>query len=353
MSTKSTRAILTAATLGMIALPGGASADRTGGVEVFLDSAIAVDVFDQVVTLPLFSIPDCSDPARSLFYVVFESSDRDDAEIRGVNFSPKLANALGTSAVQPVDTGPTGACLHGTVDFTPEHIVVPGPTDFPPAAAAPGSTGNAAYSPLVTFEGRIVLNAPQVANETGLHDKVISIDFLAGRVTLRMTQGIYHGKDILYVSTDASDPGAAAVEEATFAPNLNAAPGIATRDPRVSARSAIIPIVNGATGVDNPERQGLSSAILGEGDPLNITEIHPRNRGEIVMYSPLWDVHPAVWTDEAIAGGYRVRLNHHEDVIDAIEDGLIVSGGAGPENPDLAGLRAAGFVVNCPVVTLQ
>ena len=111
--------------------------------------------------------------------------------------------------------------------------------------------------------------------------------------------------------------------------------------------------MNGQTGPNNIERQGLNSALLGDGDPLNVTEIHPRNRGQIPEYSPLWDVHPAVWTQDAIDAGLRERLDHHEDIVDAVEEGLIVSGGAGPANPALGGLRAAGFIVNCPVVTLR
>jgi hypothetical protein len=111
-------------------------------------------------------------------------------------------------------------------------------------------------------------------------------------------------------------------------------------------------VVPGPTGVLNPQRQGLQSAVLGEGSPLNVTEIHPRDRGEIPTYSPIWDVHPAVWSDAAIAAGERRRVDHHEDVIDLVNEGKLVSGGQGPSNFDLGGLRAADFVVNCPVMIL-
>ena len=148
----------------------------------------------------------------------------------------------------------------------------------------------------------------------------------------------------------------AALEASTFAPNMNAAPGLGSNDADTSARAAIIPFVNGQTGAENPERQGLNSALLGDGPPLNVTEEHPNNRGNIPLYSPLWDVHPAAWTDAAIEAGERRRLDHHEDIIDAIEDGLIVSpipAGEGTPNPNLAGLKAAGFIVNCPIMAIS
>ena len=86
-------------------------------------------------------------------------------------------------------------------------------------------------------------------------------------------------------------------------------------DPSKSAREAIIPIVNGPRGVDNPQRQGLQSAVAGEGDPLNIIREEPECSDPTVpancsalQYSPLWDVTPVAWTQAAIDAGLRVRL---------------------------------------------
>ena len=42
-----------------------------------------------------------------------------------------------------------------------------------------------------------------------------------------------------------------------------------------SACAAITPVVNGPRGHDNPQRQGLHSALLGEGGPLNIAQKQP------------------------------------------------------------------------------
>lgn len=337
--------------LGMPALlaSGAAPAYADGGVKLLVESAIAYDAAAGTITLPLFQ---GRQAGQDVWYIVLDSSDRDDARARGVNWSPKLANAIAGGVVQTVAQGGAGVEFAGSVDFTPMREVVAGPTGFPPEKADPGSRADEHYSPLMTTGNGVVLNAPHVANASGLHDRVVSIDYAARRVTLELTAGLYHGKGILYISTEASDAAVAALEAATFTPLLNAAPGLASGDPLSSSRAAIIPIVNGPTGLLNPQRQGLQSAVLGEGSPLNVTEIHPRNRGEIPTYSPLWDVHPAVWTDAAIAAGERRRIDHHEDVIDLFVAGKLVSGGEGPPNPDLGGLQAADFLVNCPVLIL-
>lgn len=52
--------------------------------------------------------------------------------------------------------------------------------------------------------------------------------------------------------------------------------------------------------VVNPQRQGLNSALKGEGSPLNVL-------GGILHVatdcSPIWDFNLGVWTDAAIAEG--------------------------------------------------
>jgi hypothetical protein len=90
-----------------------------------------------------------------------------------------------------------------------------------------------------------------------------------------MTEGRYLDRQVLYISTDASDTVVAALENATYAPNLAAAPQAGSDDPSRSAREAMIPIVNGLRGVDNPQRQRLQSAVAGQGDPLNVIREEP------------------------------------------------------------------------------
>ncbi len=225
---------------------------------------------------------------------------------------------------------------------------MPGPDAFPPAEIQAGAVGDPDYSPLATSDGRTVINATQVANASGLHDSIVTngIDFAKKQVTLNTLNGFYEGKRVQYLHQDASVELVAALEGSTWAPNLDAAPGLASFDRDTSARAAIIPIVNGPRGADNPQRQGLQSAVAGEGDPLNITQVVPGDKD----YTPIWDVTPAVWTQEAIGRGERIRLTDHDTVADLFEDGLLASGGGGPANYSLGGLAALPGISNCPVV---
>jgi len=226
----------------------------------------------------------------------------------------------------------------------------------PPTHAGPA--GDRGYSPLFSFDGKVVYNGPQIANRTGLHGKVLSIDVRRHRVALRLTSEFYLGHNVHYLSTDASVTQIAALENAIYAPNLGTAPQAGSDDPSLSAREAIIPIVNGPRGVNNPQRQGLQSAVAGEGDPLNIIREEPECSDLAVpancsalQYSPLWDVHPVAWTQAAIDAGQRTRLTSHQDVESLFNQGLLVNAAPdGPSNadPEIRGLRAAGVVVDCP-----
>ena len=97
-----------------------------GGLKVFLDSTIELDEAAGTITLPLFRGTHEGD---DVFYIITESSDRDDAEALGVNWAPKLA--IGTAAVQEVEVLDGVVEFEGTVDFSPERVVVPGPEGFP------------------------------------------------------------------------------------------------------------------------------------------------------------------------------------------------------------------------------
>lgn len=334
---------LLALTLSVVFVGGGLSKPAAADTKIFLPSAIKLDQKAKTVTLPLFR---GSHNGDTVWYIVTESSNRDDAERRGVIWAPKLTNALGTAAVQRVRRDNGVVNFSGTVDFAPTRVVVPGPTGFPPNRAAPGAVGDSVYSPLITTGNGIVLNASQVMNSSGRHDSITNIDVNAKRVTLSMFAGFYNGKDILYLHQEGSTALLAALEGSTFAPNLNAAPGIGSNDKDTSARSAIIPVVNGPRGRNNPERQGLQSALLGQGDPLNVTQETPGSN----RYSPVWDVHLVEWTNAAIAAGEREQLTSESEIANAVQKGFVLRGGPGPANEKLGGLRAAGFISNCPVV---
>jgi hypothetical protein len=236
---------------------------------------------------------------------------------------------------------------------------VPGPNGFPPAAFAPGAQGDSKYSPLVQIvaaadgdgslpKSGLVLNAPQVANETGLSGSVVDINYAHKTVTLNMLGGWVDGQFNLYLHTDSSSELVAALEHSTYAPNLNAAPGIASDEPP-SSRAAIIPVVNGIRGDDNPMRQGLNSALFGEGDPFNVPQEQP---SDPVHYTPIWDVTPVMWTDAAIAAGLRVQLHSQDAVRTQAQAGNIVSALPGTPNAGLGGINAIGAISNCPTIAV-
>ncbi|MFY9268849.1 MAG: hypothetical protein WAO55_03770 [Candidatus Manganitrophaceae bacterium] len=302
---------------------------------LFLKSGTENAHFSEV-TLPLF---EGRKGSRTIWYVITESSNERDAIRRGVNFSPKLANAKGTPAVQKVTL--IGGLIEflATVNFGPTHSVIPGATGFPPLEAIPGSRGEAGYTPLIELPDGTVLNAPQLANETGQHDKIVSIDFARRRVTLKQSEGRYAHKPVHYVSFDATDEGVAALEGSTYAPALAAAPGLG-RDNITSSRSPIAPIANGQTGATNPDRQGLNSALSGDGDPLNVLQVIPLSAG----YSPLWDAFLSFWTPSAVAEGLNFIRGDFYQIARLANDGLITGPGGGTWG-------AIGVVINCPVVS--
>src|SRR6266568_6630448 len=64
-------------------------------------AAIALDTINQTITLPLYR--GTGPRGERVFFILTESSDFGQAVKLGINWSPKLVNALGTSAVQRVD----------------------------------------------------------------------------------------------------------------------------------------------------------------------------------------------------------------------------------------------------------
>jgi hypothetical protein len=124
-------------------------------------------------------------------------------------------------------------------------------------------------------------------------------------------------------------------------------PGLGSDAPS-SGRSAIIPVVNGARGKHNPNRQGLQSAVLGQGAPLNITQSFPNSPN----YSPMWDVTPVVWTAKAIKAGRRRELTSSTAVAAGAKAGELTSLGTGPANASLGGIKALGGISNCTTVAI-
>ena len=350
---RSLRKLGLASTVALVAFaPAGSRAAASGSssFNTFATSFTNLDTVKEEVTLPLFT---GTHNGSTVYYVVTDDSNRDDARARGVNWSPKLANALGTASVQKARVVNGVVDFPGTVDFSPTRVVIPGPAgnEFAGGTYSPGAVGDANYSPLITTGKGIVLDATQVANASGIHDSVVSLDIAHRTVRMKTFFGFWNGHRTVYLHQDATSPVVAAAEGSVFAPNLDTAPGLGSNDVATSARSAIIPIVNGAVGVNNPQRQGLNSALRGEGDPGNINQDIPgQGNGR---YSPVWDIHAAVWTDAAIASGQREVLSSGSDLRGAFAKGLVVSAGNGPANPSLDGFKALGAISNCPLIALD
>jgi hypothetical protein len=315
-----------------------------------------VDVNASTVTLPLYKGQLVT--GETVWYVITDTTDKENAEALGLNWSPKLTySALGARVA---NLGPNNTLIfeNGTVDFSPERQVMPGnESAFPPSQANPGSIGDNDYSPLVLVKnaGGHIYNAPIVAfnvEETKLaafcqgtpdysvvHDKVVNICPQQGTVTLSLTAGFSFARPVLYISLDSSAPLAAALEGATLAPKLGTIT-VGHDDSAFSAVERIFITANGPTGVDNPQRQGLNSAVMGEGSPLNVFGGIPTIATD---YSPLWDANLGEWTQQAIDNGYRSRVTEEFQILGLVQDGWITGPGG-------ASYGSVGIIINCPIV---
>ncbi|CAN5332152.1 hypothetical protein BH18GEM1_BH18GEM1_20220 [soil metagenome] len=251
----------------------------------------------------------------------------------------------------------------GTVDFSPERMIVPGdpPNAFPPKQAQPGSVGDEDYSPLVRIvnAGGHIYNAPIIAFDVDaeqisfpngnpdkrlVHDKVVRIDPAKNVVTLKMVAGFSFARPVMYLSFEASDPMAAVLEEATFAPALKNI-RVGADDGAFSAVERLFVLANGPTGAENPQRQGLSSAItdVGPKGPLSPLNVFGGIPTIALDYSPLWDLNLGEWTPQAIQRGYRSRLLEEFQILGFVQAGWVT----GPMGKPFG---STGIIVNCPVV---
>jgi hypothetical protein len=317
------------------------------------------------ITLPLYK-GKVRERNQTVWYVLTDTTDRDNAAALGLNFSAKLfyaavsSRAVRTATLQKDNTLLFDA---GTVDFSPEHVVTAGPSSrpFPPLEAKAGSVGDASYSPLVriTNAGGHIYNAPIIAmgdnvqdfadatgkpNRRFVHDKVVSIHIsrdsaFASTVTLGLTTGFSFAKPVLYLSTEASNETTAALEGATLTEGLQDI-RVGNDDSAFSAIERLFLIVNGPTGCDNPQRQGLFSALTDGRGPLNVLGGIPTVATD---YSPLWDVNAGEWTQQAIDRGWRSRVIDEFQILALVEAGAITGPGG-------TKWGSSGAVVNCPIV---
>ena len=315
-------------------------------------------------TLPLYHGHDKD--GTDVWFILTDTTDQDNADALGLNFSAKLGYANVGNAVRDAWLRRNGSLVFetGAVDFSPRRMLVPGdgPNAFPPKVARPGSVGDATYTPyvqVVDAPGTPIYNAPVIAygvtadelrfcqgdaDHSVVHDRVVKICPKApsngqGTVTLDTTQIFSFAKPSTYISTEASDPMVATLDSGTFAPAIGDLP-VGRDDSAFSPIERLFVTANGPTGVRNPQRQGLNSAVLGEGDPLHVIGGIPTVSND---YSPAWDLNLGFWTEQAIARGYRARIIDEFQYLDLVAGGHITGENGAP-------FGSTGIVVNCPII---
>jgi hypothetical protein len=361
--------------------------------KIILESTVQVNFNHFSVTLPLH---EGNFNGKRAWYILTEASDEGAASDLNLNFAPKLANiGIGcATCVQDVtQTVPAGnkfgeaiTNFEGVPNFSPTRVLEAGPTGFPPAAAKPGGMGDANYSPFIRFKGSTtVYNAPIVAvgdgpwdvvRHSNTADRVLKINpakragpgrYFAPSVELLMIRGFDSGKPILYISTESNDPVTATLERATFVPLLGKTPFMGGDDFLGSVRERIFTFVNGQTGRNNPEAQGLAHLILDGhaaedaslgntdliralqvgGDALNIQGDFPTlsDPHRKFAYSPLWEANIGQWTDKAVRLGLNKRQTDEFKLLNlvATRPDLIT----GPFGKPYG---STNVLINCPVI---
>ncbi|GAB3644240.1 DUF7482 domain-containing protein [Spirosoma arcticum] len=326
---------------------------------VFFPSALAINFNapQPTVTLPFYKgIGPSGNPT---YYIITEAANFYVAKLLGVNFAPKLVFGRDTEGAQNVTLENGMIKFKGDVDFSPERIVKPGPDPmtFPPSVAQPGAVGDAQYSPLVVMPSGSVLSVSIIANGTGTHDHLMSIDYEKYTVVMELLDGFHAGANFFYhLVTESSDKGAATIERGIYAPRLANLPEFGRSFPTdESALLGFAPLANGETGNSSPNRQGLNSTILdgNQADPINVFPLGPDNKKQYGNnYSPMWDAHIYMWTPQAIQAGKRTRVKSIEQLTQLVKDGLVtnIPDNTGQPNGYVAGLKPTRVIINCAII---
>lgn len=321
-----------------------ASATPLPRANIVLPSVVSVDPQAGIVTLPLHR---GTAHGRTVWYIVTDSSDATDAKRRGAIFAPLLAgvgDGCGACVRGATESG-DGIAFPGAPDFSDKRVYGPSTTGFPPAAAAPGAHGGTGYTPFLRI-GKAVVNAPIVATGDGpfdvrthsnTQDRVVAIDANTRTVTLALAKGFFAGKRIVYLSTEASDPGAATIERATFVPALHAKNGIVPIDVVANGTHQGLGFValHGNLAVD---ATAGNAATLGSA--MNVLSTFPAGP-TAPAYSPLWNVEVIAWKPSAPAAQRGTVLKSPADIAGVA---------AATSGPDGKPVGPVGFVVNCPVI---
>jgi len=326
---------------------------------VYMKSALALDFtpYKANVTLPLYR--GLSPKGASVYYIITEASDFNVAKKLGINYAPKMKKAIGSAGVQTVTLNKGLITFKGNVDFSPQYQVEPGsPKPFPPKVAKPGAIADAQWSSIVVLPSKVVLNVQAMHNASGSHDRLLALDLKQRTVTLSILDGFQGGKQYFYhLVTDVSAEVPSVLEKGVFAPRLAKLPAIGkskASDP--SALLGFSPVLNGISDVSTGQHQGFVASLVNGGiDPINVFPISPSNddRSAANNYSPLWDAHVSMWTDEAVKSNKVRRITSFEDLKGLVAAGLVTSAFINPEgpgNPWLFGLRPTQAIINCPVI---
>ncbi len=342
-----------------------------------MTSVKQVDLDRNIARVPLFK---GTYNGSTVWYVRMDVSDSTMARTLGLNFAPRLANAdIGCPAcVQTVTSsdpilGSAPVQFAGTVDFSPERVLTPGNTGFPPLMAQPGSIAKPGYSDLVRVgNSNIVFNAPIIATgdgpfdvseaHTNTLDRVMAIDEKSMTVDLQFIRAFSHGKDIFYFTFGSTGALSATLERGTFVPGMATVP-FANAEQK-GARSPIFTFTNGKRGKNDPDAQGLMHVILDNppgnlslenpalleslrqlGDAHNVLGSFPtlKDKRERELYSPLWDLHIAEWSADAVARNQNFAQTDESIIRQLAARGFI-------KNPGGGKLSSSNFVVNCPVL---
>lgn len=318
-----------------------------------------VDAQHGTITIPLYK-GRLAGTHKTIWYILTDVDNPSVAAELGLNFSTKLTFASRAARTGNLDADGNIVFDQGTVNFAPKRAVVPGPAgaEFPPKSFAPGSVGDANYSPFVRIANaaNVIYNAPMVAFDVDanqinfpngnvdyskVHDQVVAIDPINMTVTLNLINGFSFGRPVWYISMDASIPLAAAIEHNTYAP-LMAKLVLGHDDSFASPVERIFIATNGpeSGSCNNPLRQGLSADLADGFRPNNVLGGIPTIA---LDYSPAWDAQLYTWTKDAIDRGYRGQLREEFQILTFVQDGLITGPGGAP-------FGSSGFSINCPIV---
>lgn len=359
-----------------------------------ITSAVNVDLTNHTVRLPLHR---GTFRGKTVWYILTDSSDAGFADELGLNYAPKLGNAsIGCATCvqdvtlrKPSDNvfGEATVDFAGAPDFSPTRVLTAGPTGFPPSKAVPGAVGDEKYSPFIRIQGSsAVYNAPIVAvgdgpfdvnHHTNTAERVLAVhpaakdtgqaQFHGASVDMLFVTGFDSGRPIVYLSTESDDPATATLERATYVPALNRTPFAGGDDFLGSLRERIFPFVNGQTGRDNPEAQGLTHLILDGhasedaslnnrplidalrrgGDALNIQGDFPtlEQTNRRASYSPLWEAQFGEWTAKAVKQGLNTRQTDEFQILNLAKNRPDLL--TGPGGAPYGSLKT---LINCPVI---